>query len=239
VTTTTQSDLDALRDIEDPLDRAHAANETLQAYERAAADVRQERDAAIIVLIKPFVDAIREGNIIRGKAEDDYYGYWLVETPDTRRKFREYDEQMVRFLDKHPDAKVREYKPRISSEVYQQRIARSRAVRAKALAEAGNPPEPSAIYNRIGVTRSLMNRLMARVTDVVPDVDDPEATLDATQAEINRLKPLIAAARQIRDQAIHEAMDGEYRGLSVTEIGRRVGISTPRVWQIRDTGGAA
>jgi hypothetical protein len=190
--------------IPDLRDRLAAASALVRACETKAERLRTRRDIAILVMLRPFADAVASTNAKRaalradldaGTIDDEAYAYGLAVNRDQR----------------HADL------------------------------EAANVTiYPRDVYEMLGVSRNLVNRLLMRMpTAALPDMADPARVAKRAHAQMPEVEATLSAAREIRDTAALLLMSGEgengeeFPPVSNADVARVTGLTTARIAQLR------
>lgn len=190
--------------ITDLRERLAAASALVRACEEKAERLRIRRDVAILVMLRPFADAVADTNAKRAEL----------------RTALDADQ--------------------ITAEQYAAGLAENREQRRADLAKAGVEIQPVNVYEMLGVSRNLVNRLLMRMpTTPLPEVKDPARTAKRAHAQMPEVEETLSKAREIRDTAALMLMAGEgengeeFPPLSNADVARVTGLTTARIAQLR------
>lgn len=218
----------AIRKIADPEKRAKAAADLAHEARAKAEDARQRRDLAALVMIEPFVRAVAPSNAMQADAKDAYYGYLTVggqrfAKRDTAEKHAAETGETIEIVG-----------PSIDTDEYEARLAAARDRRERDLAENNVEVYPADVYNLIGVSRTLFVRMMARMPDDLPRLDDPEAVAKAAVKDMRKFDALVDEAVKIRNEAVEVLLNGTGAArVKNADVARLTGLTTARVAQLR------
>lgn len=222
--------LTAIRKIANPEKRAKAAADLIHEADERAEDARQRRDLAALVMIEPFVRAVAVANEMQSAAKDAYYGYWTVgdqrfsaDAPvSAERESNETGDPMVW------------HEPTIGDDEYQQRLAAARERRAADLERYNVTIYPAEVYTLIGVARNLFVRMMGRMPENLPEMDDPEAVAKAAAKDVRKYRQIAKDAVPVRDEGVEAMFYGNGTELRTNAyVARLTDLTTARVAQLR------
>jgi hypothetical protein len=192
--------------IADPFKRMVAAATLSRQAEAKADGYRQKRDLAILVMLRPFADAVAATNAERKRLRDALEAGHITE------------------------------------DGYAVGLAKNREQRQRDLREANVVTYPVHVYEMLGVSRNLVNRILMRMpTEALPDMRDPKRSAKAAHAKIGPLEQIIDAAKEIRDTAALLLMAGEddagneVAPVSNADVARATGLTTARIAQLRES----
>lgn len=132
------------------------------------------------------------------------------------------------------DAAKRAYDAgQIDDSTYYARIEQAKSVRRAALEMAGVSVYPVDVYTLIGVSRTLFVRMMARMPERLPKMDDPQAQAKAAARDVLRYAKIVDEAIEVRDEAVDELLNGRGERMSNADLARLTELTTARVAQLR------
>ena len=194
--------------ISDLRERLAAASALVRASETKAEQLRTRRDVAILVMLRPFADAVATTNAVRANLRADL---------DTDK---------------------------ITDEEYTAALAANREERHDHLESAGVKVFPVHVYEMLGVSRNLVNRLLMRMpTAPLPTMADPAKVAKRAHVQMPEVEQTLSSAREIRDTAALLLMAGEDENggelppVSNADVARITGLTTARIAQLRDVAG--
>jgi hypothetical protein len=139
-----------------------------------------------------------------------------------------YDETMAKIDADLEDGKIDE------------RTAELRRVEARATYRARLEPVeymPIDVYTLIGVSRGLFFRMIKRMPVDLEDIPDAHEAAESARRECEMHDVIALGARTIRDEAVLALLEGNPKAkrppMSNADVMRLIGLSSPRVHQIR------
>lgn len=124
---------------------------------------------------------------------------------------------------------------------YDAALTANREQRRADLAAANVTVYPKDVYEMLGVSRNLVNRLLMRMPDApLPHMADPARAAKRAHAQIPPIEATIAHAREIRDIAALILMSGQdedghtFPPVSNADVARATGLTTARIAQLRE-----
>lgn len=190
--------------ITDPMERLVAASDLVRKAETKVERLRNQRDLAILVMLRPFADAVAPTNAARARVKAAYH-----------------------------DGKI-------TQEEYSEALAENRKRRRYDLEVAGVTVQPVNVYEPLGVSRGMVNRLLMRMPDgPLPVVENPEAEARSAATKLPAVEETLTEAKRIRRDAALILMDGrdddgnEFQPISNADVARITGLTTARIAQLR------
>lgn len=190
--------------ISDLRERLAAASHLVRESERKAERLRLRRDLAILVMLRPFADAVAATNAKRASLRADLEA------------------------------------GKITDDGYLTGLNANREQRGADLAAANVEVYPVHVYEMLGVSRNLVNRLLMRMpTTPLPEMHDPARVAKRAHAQMPEVEETLAKAREIRDTAALLLMSGEgengeeFPPVSNADVARVTGLTTARIAQLR------
>ena len=190
--------------ISDLRERLASASHLVRESETKAERLRLRRDMAILVMLRPFADAVATTNAKRAALRADLEA------------------------------------GKITDEEYLTGLNANREQRGADLAAAEVAVYPVHVYEMLGVSRNLVNRLLMRMpTAPLPDMADPARVAKRAHAQMPEVEETLSKAREIRDTAALMLMSGEgengeeFAPVSNADVARVTGLTTARIAQLR------
>lgn len=130
----------------------------------------------------------------------------------------------------------------LDDEQYIAALGENREQRRADIEAANVTITPVDVYEMLGVSRNLVNRLLMRMPDApLPDVANPKRAAKAAHAKIPEWECVIEEARAIRDATARMVMSGEdddgreFTPVSNADVARATGLTTARIAQLRES----